>query len=48
MLDDAEMPADLDVYAKRLAEGLEDIKQGRVIGPFKNAKEAVRALRSKD
>ncbi len=34
--------------AKRLAEGLEDIKQGRVIGPFKTAKEAVRALRDKD
>ncbi len=30
---------------KRLAEGIDDIKQGRVIGPFKNAKEAVRALR---
>ena len=30
---------------KRLVEGLGDIKAGRVIGPFKNAKEAVRALR---
>ncbi|KKU93201.1 MAG: hypothetical protein A3J30_04050 [Candidatus Wildermuthbacteria bacterium RIFCSPLOWO2_02_FULL_47_9c] len=30
---------------KRLAEGLGDIKAGRVIGPFKNAKEAVRTLR---
>ena len=30
---------------KRLAEGLADIKAGRVAGPFKNAKDAVRALR---
>jgi AbrB family looped-hinge helix DNA binding protein len=29
---------------KRLAEGLRDIKEGRVIGPFKNAKEAFIAL----
>ena len=32
---------------KRLAEGLKDIKEGRVIGPFKTAKQAMRALRSK-
>jgi len=32
---------------KRLAEGLEDIKKGRVIGPFKARREAVRALRTK-
>ena len=32
----------------RLAEGLQDIKEGRVVGPFKNAKEAVRALRGKN
>jgi AbrB family looped-hinge helix DNA binding protein len=31
----------------RLAEGLEDIKQGRVLGPFDTAKEAMRALRAK-
>ncbi len=30
---------------KRLADGLQDIKAGRVIGPFRSAKEAVRALR---
>lgn len=30
---------------KRLAEGLEDIKKGRVLGPYKTAKEAMRALR---
>lgn len=29
----------------RLAEGLEDIKKGRVYGPFRSAKEAVRSLR---
>ncbi|MEK6809519.1 MAG: hypothetical protein AABY40_02510 [Nanoarchaeota archaeon] len=38
----------ISTQKKKLAEGLEDIKQGRVIGPFKNAKEAVRALRSKN
>ncbi len=32
---------------KRLAEGLEDIKKGRVLGPFKNAREALRALRAR-
>ena len=32
---------------KRLAEGLEDIKKGRVLGPFKTAKEAMRALRTR-
>jgi len=31
---------------KRLAEGLEDVKQGRVVGPFKTARAAVRALRT--
>ncbi|MFA5831555.1 MAG: AbrB/MazE/SpoVT family DNA-binding domain-containing protein [Candidatus Paceibacterota bacterium] len=29
---------------KRLAEGLRDIEAGKVIGPFKNAKEALNAL----
>jgi AbrB family looped-hinge helix DNA binding protein len=29
---------------KRLAEGLKDIKAGKVIGPFKNAKDAFSAL----
>jgi AbrB family looped-hinge helix DNA binding protein len=29
---------------KRLAEGLEDIKRGRVYGPFSTAKKAVRSL----
>ncbi len=32
---------------KRLAQGLEDIKKGRVLGPFKTAKEALRALKSR-
>jgi AbrB family looped-hinge helix DNA binding protein len=31
---------------KRLAEGLENVKQGRVVGPFKTARAAVRALRT--
>lgn len=30
-----------------IAEGLEDIKKGRVLGPFTNAKEAMRALRAR-
>ena len=30
---------------KRLAEGLEDFKEGRVIGPFKGLKAAIRSLR---
>jgi len=30
---------------KRLTEGLEDIKKGRVYGPFSSAKEATRSLR---
>ena len=29
-----------------IAEGLEDIKKGRVLGPFSTAKEAIRALRT--
>ncbi len=33
---------------KGIAEGLEDIKKGRVLGPFKTAKEAMKALRSKN
>ena len=28
-----------------IAEGLEDFRQGRFIGPFKSAKEGIRALR---
>ena len=31
---------------KRLAEGLEDIRTGRVTGPFQSAKELVRSLHS--
>lgn len=31
---------------KRLAEGLRDIRQGRTIGPFKTAHDAIKALRS--
>jgi AbrB family looped-hinge helix DNA binding protein len=34
--------ADLE---KRLAESFEDFKKGRTLGPFKSAKEAMRALR---
>ncbi len=30
---------------RELALALEDIKQGRTLGPFKTAKEAIRALR---
>ena len=28
-----------------IADGLEDLRQGRFIGPFKSAKEGIRALR---
>lgn len=31
---------------KRLEEGLEDIRQGRVLGPFDNSKDAMTALRA--
>jgi AbrB family looped-hinge helix DNA binding protein len=31
---------------KRIEEGLEDIRQGRVYGPFRSAQEMVRSLRS--
>jgi len=30
---------------REIAEGLEDFKRGRFIGPFKSAKEGIRALR---
>ena len=33
---------------KRLAKGLADIKQGRVVGPFKSARAAMRALRTQN
>lgn len=29
---------------KRIAEGLKDKKEGRITGPFRNAKEALKAL----
>ena len=31
---------------KRLAEGLRDVKQGRVVGPFKSARSAMKALKT--
>ncbi len=34
-----------ELIEKRLTEGLEDIKAGRVHGPFSSAKEAIRHLR---
>jgi AbrB family looped-hinge helix DNA binding protein len=34
-----------ELVEKRLAEGLADIKRGRVHGPFSSAKDAVRTLR---
>ena len=33
---------------KRLAEGLKDIKEGRVVGPFKTSRAAIRALRPRN
>ncbi len=35
---------DREFIEKRLAEGLEDIKKGRVYGPFSSAKETIRSL----
>lgn len=35
---------DRDLIEQRLAEGLSDIKQGRVYGPFSSAKEMIRSL----
>lgn len=35
---------DRDFVEKRLAEGLEDLKKGRVHGPYSSAKELVRSL----
>ncbi len=32
---------------KRIAEGLEDFKRGRTLGPFHSAREAMRALKAK-
>ena len=32
---------------KRLAEGLKDIKEGRVVGPFKTSRAAMGALRTR-
>lgn len=33
---------------RQLAEGLDDIKHGRFVGPFKAVKQAVRSLRGKE
>jgi len=33
---------------KRLAEGLKDIKEGLVVGPFKASRAAIRALRTRN
>ena len=35
-----------ELVEKRLAEGLEDLKKGRVHGPFASAKGAIRSLRT--
>ena len=34
-----------EVIERRLAEGLKDIKEGRVVGPFSSGKEIVDALK---
>ena len=33
---------------KRLAEGLKDFKESRVVGPFKTSRAAMRALRTRN
>lgn len=35
---------DRELIERRLAEGLEDLKKGRVFGPFSTAKETIRSL----
>jgi len=35
---------DREFIDKRLAEGLEDLKKGRVYGPFSSAKDTIRSL----
>jgi AbrB family looped-hinge helix DNA binding protein len=45
--EDVLTPEQKAVLDARLAEGLEDIRQGRVLGPFDTEQEAVRALRKK-
>ncbi len=44
--DEVLTPTQKAVIDARLAEGLEDIKQGRVLGPFDTAKKATHALRA--
>lgn len=34
-----------DMVERELAEALEDVRKGRTLGPFKNSKDAARALR---
>lgn len=36
-----------ELVDKRLAESLEDLKKGRIHGPFATAKETIRALRGR-
>jgi len=45
--DEVLTPAQQAELDARLAEGHEDIKHGRVLGPFDTAKEAMQALRAK-
>ncbi|MBI3325368.1 MAG: Spy/CpxP family protein refolding chaperone [Nitrospinae bacterium] len=40
-------PEQRAIIDARLAQGLEDIEKGRVLGPFTTAREAMRALRGK-
>jgi AbrB family looped-hinge helix DNA binding protein len=44
--DDEYTPAQRRIIDARLAEGLEDIKQGRVHGPFATHKEMMNSLRA--
>ena len=43
-LDDEETPAQLEVIDRAIAEGLDDIKHGRVQGPFSSHKEFITSL----
>jgi AbrB family looped-hinge helix DNA binding protein len=36
-----------ELIEKRLTEGLEDLKHGRILGPFKTAKAAIRGLHAR-
>jgi AbrB family looped-hinge helix DNA binding protein len=45
--EDVLTPQQKEFIDQRLAEGLKDLEEGRVLGPFDTAKQALRALKSR-